>query len=61
MSKFLYIFDSGHGGLDAKGKYTTAGKRMVKDDVEFYEGVNNRDNVKRIISCCPSYSQVPHS
>ncbi len=49
MSKFLYIFDSGHGGLDAKGKYTTAGKRMVKDDVEFYEGVNNRDNVKRII------------
>ena len=49
MSKYLYILDSGHGGLDANGVYQTAGKRMVKDDVVFYEGVNNRDNVKRII------------
>jgi len=49
MSKYLYIFDSGHGGLNPQGEYVTAGKRMVKDDVVFYEGVNNRDNVKRII------------
>ena len=54
MSKFLYILDAGHGGLYPEGhakagEYTTPGKRMVKDDVVFYEGVNNRDNVKRII------------
>ena len=54
MSKYLYIFDSGHGGQypkghDREGEYVTPGKRMVKDDVVFYEGVNNRDNVKRII------------
>jgi N-acetylmuramoyl-L-alanine amidase len=50
MSKYLYIFDAGHGGLDPKtGKYVTAGKRMEKDGFAFYEGVNNRDNVKRII------------
>ena len=49
MSKYLYILDAGHGGLDANGVYQTAGKRMVKDDVVFYEGVNNRDNVERII------------
>ena len=50
MSKYLYILDAGHGGINpSTGKYTTAGKRMVKDDVVFYEGVNNRDNVKRII------------
>ena len=49
MSKYLYIFDSGHGGLNPSGEYVTPGKRMVKDDVVFYEGVNNRDNVRRII------------
>lgn len=50
-SKYLYILDSGHGGIDpSTGKYVTAGKRMVKDGIKFYEGVNNRDNVKRIMS-----------
>tara|TARA_R110001592_G_scaffold298074_1_gene568644 strand:- start:12528 stop:13136 length:609 start_codon:yes stop_codon:yes gene_type:complete len=50
LSKYLYILEAGHGGINpTTGKYTTAGKRMVKDDVVFYEGVNNRDNVKRII------------
>jgi|TARA_R110002167_G_scaffold211640_1_gene416220 N-acetylmuramoyl-L-alanine amidase len=51
MSKYLYILDSGHGGIDpSTGKYVTAGKRMVKDGITFYEGVNNRDNVKRIMA-----------
>jgi N-acetylmuramoyl-L-alanine amidase len=50
MSKYLYILDSGHGGIDQDtGQYVTAGKRMVKDGIKFYEGVNNRDNVKRIM------------
>lgn len=35
--------DEGHGALHpTTGKYVTAGKRMVKDGIEFYEGVNNR-------------------
>lgn len=42
MSK-LFILDAGHGGLNPQTKnYVTPGKRMVKDDVTFYEGVNNR-------------------
>jgi N-acetylmuramoyl-L-alanine amidase len=50
MSKYLYIFDAGHGGLHPEtGEYQTAGKRMVKDGTVFYEGVNNRDNVFRIL------------
>ena len=49
MKELLVILDAGHGGLNPNsGEYTTPGKRMVKDDVEFYEGVNNRDNVNRI-------------
>ena len=37
------ILDYGHGGLHpTTGQYVTAGKRMVKDGIEFYEGVNNR-------------------
>ena len=43
------ILDAGHGGIHPMTlQYVTSGKRMVKDDVVFYEGVNNRDNVNRI-------------
>ena len=49
-SNVLFIVDAGHGGLHPEtGEYVTPGKRMVKDGIEFYEGVNNRDNVERII------------
>lgn len=50
MSKYLYIFDPGHGGL-INGKYQTAGKRSPKfeDGKVLFEGVNNRDNVRRIM------------
>lgn len=50
-SKYLYIFDPGHGGL-VNGKYQTAGKRSPKfpDGRVLFEGVNNRDNVERIMS-----------
>lgn len=50
MSKYLYIFDPGHGGL-VDGKYQTAGKRSPKfaDGKVLFEGVNNRDNVQRIM------------
>lgn len=43
------ILDSGHGSLHpTTQKYVTAGKRMVKDGIEYYEGVHNQDNVDRI-------------
>lgn len=50
MSNYLYIFDPGHGGL-IDGKYQTAGKRSPKfpDGRVLFEGVNNRDNVKRLM------------
>ena len=49
MSRYTYILDNGHGGL-INGKYQTSGKRSPKfpDGSILYEGVNNRDNVKRI-------------
>lgn len=50
-SKFLYILDPGHGGIDPKtGKYVTAGKRSPKfdDGSQLFEGVNNRIIVKML-------------
>jgi N-acetylmuramoyl-L-alanine amidase len=48
-----FIIDTGHGGIDpTTGKYVTAGKRMVKDDVTFYEGVNNRLIAKEVVKAC---------
>lgn len=51
MSKYLYLFDAGHGGLE-NGVYQTSGKRSPKfdDGTILYEGVNNRDNVRRIMN-----------
>jgi N-acetylmuramoyl-L-alanine amidase len=52
MSKVLFILDPGHGGL-INGKYVTPGKRSpytVGDHGVLYEGVNNRDNVNRILA-----------
>ena len=52
MSKVLYIFGAGHGGINPDtNKYVTAGKRSPKENGKtlIFEGVNNRDNVKRII------------
>ena len=50
MSKYLYLLDPGHGGL-IDGVYQTRGKRSPKfeDGTILYEGVNNRDNVNRLI------------
>jgi N-acetylmuramoyl-L-alanine amidase len=50
MSKYTYLLDYGHGGM-INDVYQTAGKRSPKfdDGTVLYEGVNNRDIVKRII------------
>lgn len=45
-----FIIDPGHSGIDpSTGKYVTPGKRMVKDGIEFYEGVNNRIVGKQLV------------
>lgn len=51
MSKYLYLFDPGHSGL-VNGVYQTPGKRSPKfdDGTILYEGVNNRDNSRRILN-----------
>jgi N-acetylmuramoyl-L-alanine amidase len=61
--KTLFLLDPGHGGLfpeghEKAGQYVTPGKRSpLFEDRQFadgspfclYEGVNNRDNVKRLL------------
>lgn len=45
MSKYTYLIDPGHGGVDpSTGKYVTPGKRSPKfdDGSVLYEGVENR-------------------
>lgn len=52
MSKYLYILDPGHGGLDPlTNEYVTHGKRspIFDDGFVLYEGVNNRRIVKHWI------------
>lgn len=51
MSKVFYVHDPGHGGIIG-GKYVTAGKRSPHpvNGTILYEGVNNRDNVNRVIA-----------
>lgn len=50
MASKTYLMDSGHGGK-INGIYQTAGKRSPKfdDGSVLYEGVNNRDNVNRLM------------
>ena len=55
MSKKIWLLDPGHGGLNPEtGKYVTAGKRSPEweDGSQYFEGVGNRDIVKRIIQKC---------
>lgn len=52
MSKFQYIIDPGHGGINPlTGIYVTPGKRSPEweDGTVFYEGVGNRE-IARILA-----------
>ncbi len=51
MSKFTYIIDPGHGGM-VNRQYVTTGKRSPKfdDGSQLFEGVNNRDIAKRLVT-----------
>jgi N-acetylmuramoyl-L-alanine amidase len=51
MSKFTYILDPGHGGIDPKTqRYVTAGKRspVLPDGTTYFEGVGNRQIAKLV-------------
>lgn len=52
-SKYLYIFDNGHGGI-LDGVYQTAGKRspIWPDGTQLFEGEFNRAIVKRLMKLC---------
>lgn len=52
-SKYLWIFDNGHGGI-IDGVYQTAGKRspVWPDGQVLYEGVFNRAIVDRLMVLC---------
>lgn len=55
MSKYIWILDPGHGGIDPNtGNYVTSGKRSpIWDDGSiYYEGVGNRDIVDKILDLC---------
>lgn len=51
MSKTLFILDPGHGDFVNGVNYSKDGKYSPKfeDGTRFYEGANNRDNVRRIM------------
>ena len=60
MSKFIWLLDSGHGGLDPDtGKYVTPGKRspVWNDGSQYFEGVGNRDIVRRILNNKTNHSE----
>jgi N-acetylmuramoyl-L-alanine amidase len=46
MSKYIWLIDAGHGGVDAQGNYTTPAKLNKRfkfaDGFEVLEGVSNR-------------------
>ena len=52
-SKYLWLFDNGHGGI-IDGVYQTAGKRspIWADGTQLFEGEFNRAIVKRLVKMC---------
>ena len=55
MSKFIWILDPGHGGINPDtGKYVTPGKRSPKwkDGCQYFEGKGNRCIVNSILKKC---------
>ena len=52
-SKYLWIFENGHGGI-IDGVYQTPGKRspIWSDGTQLFEGEFNRSIVKRLIKLC---------
>lgn len=55
MSNYKWLIDAGHGGMK-DGKYTTAPSKMhtFEDGFTVYEGVNNREIAKRLMTLLDS-------
>ena len=53
QSKYVWIFDNGHGGI-IDGVYQTAGKRspIWEDGTQLFEGEFNRSIVRRLLDLC---------
>ena len=51
MSNYKWLLDAGQGGLTAGGLYTTSPAKMhvFEDGLTFYEGVNNRAIVDKLV------------
>lgn len=66
MSKYTWLIDPGHGGIDENGKYTTAPSKMYtfEDGFTIYEGVFNRKvaiKLKELLdSICIDYRFIVH-
>lgn len=65
--KVVWLFDNGHGGI-IDGEYVTKGKRspVWPDGSQLFEGVFNREIVKRLMSLCEDngvyyYNLVPEN
>jgi len=51
MSNYKWLLDAGHGGVTESGMYTTTPAKMhvFEDGLTFYEGVNNRAIVDKLV------------
>jgi N-acetylmuramoyl-L-alanine amidase len=56
VSRYTWILDPGHGGVDANGVYLTAGKRSPAVPPGIYEGQFNREVAQLVIDRCPGVS-----
>jgi N-acetylmuramoyl-L-alanine amidase len=50
-NNYRWLLDAGHGGMTASGMYTTTPAKMhvFEDGLTFYEGVNNRAIVDKLV------------
>ncbi|CAN5384380.1 hypothetical protein BH10BAC4_BH10BAC4_21850 [soil metagenome] len=51
MNNYKWLLDAGHGGMTPGGVYTTTPSKMhvFEDGLTFYEGVNNRAIIDKLI------------
>ena len=51
MSKYIYLIDAGHGGIDLQGNYVTAPNKMYDHgDFKIYEGEFNRKVASKLMA-----------
>lgn len=63
MSRYTWLIDAGHGGINEKGEYVTAPKKMFDHgDFKVYEGETNRKIaeklMKKLDDACIDYVKI---